>query len=159
MLFTCILHIFLFALLCVGVCARYPSELISRIRFYHLQDRFFELDGEKALAQSETYFAQDLAESIEDACLILGMTQNRAFLPMDDSVTFGILQRMGRKYEAISMNQLQALTLFRAYEVFQRQRFADVSAIVLDDLEADWLEWWHQMMQATYPALISPLQN
>ena len=120
----------------------YPTELLSKIRFYHLQEVFYHYQSEKALTQSEHYLAQDLAESIEDASFVVGMTSNPNFLPSDQHNLFIISQRISYKYQHLTFMQLQHLLLSRAHEVFMRQQYMDASAIVLDDLQHEWAEWW-----------------
>lgn len=120
----------------------FPSELLSKIRFYHLQEVFYHYETEKALTQSEHYLAQDLAESIEDASFVVGMTTNPSFLPIDQSNLFAITQRLSYKYQHLSLFQLRFLLLSRAHDVFVRQQYMEASAIMLDELEKDWGEWW-----------------
>lgn len=129
----------------------YPTDLISKIRFYHLQEPFYHYENERALTQCETYLAQDLAESIEDVCFILGMTSNPLFLPENQMTIFEISQRFGRRFHFISMFQLQALVFHKAYETFKRQKDMDSSAVMIDDLENDWIAWWG-LVQRSVPS-------
>ena len=76
----------------------YPEELLSQIRFYHLQESFYDKDNEPALWQMERYLAQDLVDSIEEASVVIGLAVNAQFLPPDHYTTFGITQRLTLKF-------------------------------------------------------------
>ena len=129
----------------------YPTDLLSKIRFYHQHEPFFGYENERALTQCEHYLAQDLAESIEDASFVIGMTTNPLFLPQTPMTTFDISQRFGQRFHFISTFQLQALILHRAYDTFKRQRYMDSSAIMIDELEEEWIRWWNNIQQSIPP--------
>ena len=151
------LRLFLFFLLLVFSLTTlhaqsfYPFDLVSKIRFYHLQEPYYHFENERALTQCEHYLAQDLAESIEDVCFVVGMTSNPLFLPTEVMTTFEISQRFGHRFHFISTFQLQAMVLQRAYDIFMRQRTMDSSAIQIDELEADWTTWWNLVQRSIPP--------
>ena len=148
-------YLSLITLSAVSAQSLYPFDLISKIRFYHLQEPYYHFENERALTQCEHYLAQDLAESIEDVCFVVGMTSNPLFLPTEQMTIFEISQRFGQRFHFISTFQLQALVLQRAYSVFIRQRSMDSSAIQIDELEADWTTWWNLIQRSVPPAHLS----
>ena len=128
----------------------FPSDLISKVRFYHLQESYYNPATEKALWQAEIYLAQDLVESIEDASFIVGMSTNPLFLPLDRMTIFAISQRMRLKYQSASLCHLHHILMQKAYDVYKRQHQLETSAIFLNELEKEWLEWWNLVFQSSY---------
>ena len=117
--------------------AVYPEELLSQIRFYHLQESFYDNDNEKVQHQAERYLAEDLVQSIEEACFAVGVTPKSAF------EAYTIAQRLRNRYVYLSIDQARFSALQRAYDTFVRQRHLEASALLLNDLEEQWQEWWN----------------
>ena len=132
-------------------CSLFPAELISRIRFYHLQETYYTIETEADLRQCEIYLAQDLVESIEDASYIIGMTSNPLFLPINQTTHYLIAKRIGPKYDTMNVLNLQHSLLGKAHDVYLRQRFMSASPMVLQNLENEWTHWWNAILLASYP--------
>lgn len=132
-------------------CSLFPAELISRIRFYHLQETYYMIETEADLRQCEIYLAHDLVESIEDASYVIGMTSNPLFLPVDQTTLYLIAKRMGSKYDTMNVMNLQHSLLEKAHDIYQRQRLMNASPMVLQGLEVEWTHWWNTILLSSYP--------
>ena len=136
----------------------YPTELISTIRFYHLQESFYDEKNEQSLWQAERYLAQDLLESIEEASFVIGLTTNMCFLPPTHFTVFEVMQRMAARYGRIDPVHLKHVVLQRAFDVYQRQKVATTSALVINELASSWLSWWDDIIAVAYGIKLPPPQ-
>lgn len=127
---------------------QFPSELLDKIRFHHLQESFYMEKGEELLRQGEVYMAQDLVDSIEELSIVVGVTSDTQFLPADRITHFTLLRRIEAKYRHISCPQLVMYLTQNAYRTFERQQNTSLSALFLDDLESEWLEWYRGVLLA-----------
>lgn len=137
------LAILIFSLLQCQVMAQYfPTDLLDKIRFHHLQENFYTEKGEEPLRQAEVYMAQDLVDSIEELSIVIGVTSDTRYLPTDRITHFTLLRRIESKYRHISCPQLVMFLTQHAYRTFERQCTTILSALTLNELEAEWLEWY-----------------
>lgn len=133
---------------CAVMAQRFPNDLLNKVRFHHLQENFYIEKGEDLLRQAEVYMAQDLVDSIEELSIVVGVTSNTLYLPTDRITHFTLLRRIESKYRHISCPQLVMYLSQHAYRTFERQRTTPLSALLLDDLETEWLEWYRGVLTA-----------
>lgn len=140
--------LFIFCLFQFTAAQQFPCDLLDKIRFHHLQENFYAEEGEDLLRQAEVYMAQDLVESIEELSFVVGVTTNMRYLPSDRITHFTLSGRIEAKYRHIPYNQLIWYLTQHAHRIFERQYRTSLSAIALNELENDWLEWYRGVLQS-----------